>query len=299
LSYRDIVLDNVEDALEAPPPYEPAPKLGTDVPRAEPTEEQRARLAAARAAIVLYGQRRQRRRHTRRKRRARGGRAVAVAAVVVAIGALAASALGIATGVPPVDRLFNGMAGTGSEPGDDIEIRRRITFQTGTTSAPISVPWGRDGSGWRAFSLVSAGGPGEVCLTVTEPKEVRPANSPSGYSECRPFAQTSAKLESFGFARERYSSHRGTALLAGYVAADVVGLELVGPTGRWRVTLGEPWRPPLAGAIPVRLFLASDLADLNRDGFLHVDEEATLVRFDRYEVHLRFRDGRTRRLDGL
>lgn len=297
-SYKEMVLDNIEDTLQAHRPYSAPPEPGVDFPEIELTDEQRARLAATREEIVLYARRTRTAGARRRTRRRRALRAAVVSAALLVPLASAAAVLDTSTGVSIVDRLL-GLRERGGVPqpphGERVKLPPRMAPKSGSPAASLTVPWGPNNSSENATGVAYVGGSNDLCLTIALPEGN--TTEPTGRFYCKPFRQVLSHIDAVGFYSGEIILH-ATGVMDGYVAPEVVAMEIRGPTGPWRVHLGAPWTPQVPSPRPLRPFVASYYIDRDGNG-LFVDEVDPLHRFDDYEIILYHGDGTVSRVDGL
>jgi hypothetical protein len=80
-------------------------------------------------------------------------------------------------------------------------------------------------------------------------------------------------------------------VVTGYVSPEIENLVVRGPGGQLDVRLGSPWTPEVAGASPLRPFIATR----NRGGQDHFDpaQQDVLLDVRNYSAEVHLRDGRT------
>jgi hypothetical protein len=262
----------------------------------ELTPELQARLDATRDELVGYAHRVQAKRKARR--RVRRQRVLVLASTMLltlAVAAGAASALiSGSTGLAAVDRLLGIYeAGLPDPARDDRSPRSRtlpnVEPRPGASTLSVAVPHGLR----KAVGTVYPSVGGHLCFVLALSYER--ADKPIGGRTCTPLSHLTRGLARRPALIEGVTALE-TAVVAGYAAADVESLSIVGPGGKpLRVRLSDPWTPDVPGARSLRVFVGTYSPDLGPNG-LDGRELREITDHGSYRISVRFENGRTAEL---
>jgi hypothetical protein len=231
-----------------------------------------------------------RRRSATRHRRQRISTATAVGLATVATAAGASAVTGVGTGIPAVDELLGNFSSRQVDPPGP---RGGIRFGSNApasraTSPPLKVP-GDHGSPTEAVAYVSRGA--GICFAFAKPSG-EGVSEARGVGGCMSPTVLSQRLADDAFLVIGTSTGRGGGRVNGYASKDVESIEVLGPDGPLAVQLTDAWKPDVAGAEPLRVFVAIGASGAGGEG-LHVDEVDRLIDPRNYTVTARLADGRT------
>jgi hypothetical protein len=263
-SYREMALDNAEEALrisgelDDDGPYPDPPVAGIDYDEREIPPEMAVRVEARMEEVYVYVQRVKARLAARRaaKRRRVG--------VVAATGALllgSAGAAGGALGLKPsfvddlfalIDRSDHG-SNKSDRPGRMPPPHAALNRSPGPNAMgpPVEVPWSDGGPGSSAVTYVT--GQGDVCIALASTSLARGITG-ADWSCSAPGALRSQLRKRPAILHGIQTTKNIT--VKGFARPAVHHVQVLGPAGRMRVRLTEPWTPRGPNVPRLRVFVA-------------------------------------------
>jgi hypothetical protein len=221
---------------------------------------------------------------TRRRRR---GAALAAAVVTGLLGTAAATAKieGSSTGVPVLDEVLE-ISAERRPPAPSANRDGKVVgpppFDVrpgpGGASPPLELPWGPESQG-TGIGVAYVNRSDHLCFVLVGPER----RADRGGLGCTALHIVDDWLDSVPAAvATAGGAPPNRASVKGFARADVVALRYDGPNGPVDAILGEPWRPRLPGARPLRPFVVLfplDPRASTRDTLraIHGDLAATLA----------------------
>lgn len=225
----------------------------------------------------------------RRTGRARRHRRTLVATVVslslASAGALAATLAEFTTGVPAIDRLLeNSVVPDQGQPSADLRPG------PGDASEPLPLPAGEGGKDAVGVAYLSRDG--RVCAVQGELR--RFDNAPRGsYGGCYEPESLAAELARKGAILQGSTIGPERRIYDGFAAADVHEVRLfVNDRQVARAELTDPWTPAIAGAEPLRFWVAIDETDIDVGDDGVQQDEIDLLPTAPPDLEVEFSDGR-------
>jgi hypothetical protein len=237
-----------------------------------------------------------RRRKMARRRRKRVSTTAAVGFATLAMAAGATAVMDVSTGVPAIDKTLQ-IRQNNAGPSQDMADDPRLDPLTGNlqvadidnaVSPALEAPWGSGSV--VGVKYVSTGG--IICLALAETDGEGVSEARGQVGDCATPTEVSQRLaDDTSFVSGIAVGE--TLVINGFAREDVEELRARGPSGPLSVRMSDVWSPDVAGAQPMRVFLAYGAVDTNGDGRRDVRDSGRLLDPAVYTLEARLEDGRT------